>query len=253
MEKGGKEREKFKVRYTCKGGDDACDKIIKPDESSIQCEACTNWFHPGCQGLTQGAFDAISEYDLFWVCVSCQKQFREAQSIKVQVEKQLSEVEARIGNRVEEVKYLVEKVIDRKVDDGMKRVEVKIGESSTALKKAVQEKHIDRSKNLILHNIPESVSEDSKTRKDHDVAEIGKVVEALCGRESLKVTEAFRLNRTRDIAENEADRRPRLLIVKFEKETEAEYLLKKRFGLREVGYPNVYITKDLSKEERERQ
>ena len=185
----GKSPEKSKVRYICKGGDVPCNKVIKRKEKCIECEACEKWFHFECQGLSQGAFQAIREHNLFWVCGECQRRFVEMQNIRKQVKADIERVEGHVVNKVEEVKSMVEKVIDKKVNDGLKKMETKFGESSTELKKAVREKNL----------------------------------------------------------------RPRLLLVKLETAEDAESLLMKRFGLRDAGYPNVYITRDLSKEEREKQ
>ena len=89
---------------------------------------------------------------------------------------------------------------------------------------------------------------------EHDAKELSKITQALCGETtSIKTAQVFRLNRQRPKDQNEIDRRPRLLLIKLESEEDAEALLTKRFGLREAGFPNVYITKDLSKEEREKQ
>ena len=71
MEGSGKKgKSPRKVRYICKGGDVACEKVIKPNEASVECEGCQNWHHPECQGLSQGAFDAIREHNLLWSVVN---------------------------------------------------------------------------------------------------------------------------------------------------------------------------------------
>ena len=252
--KKGRSPRQTKERYICKGGDDTCNKVIKRKEASIECEACENWYHAECQGLSQSAWGAIKEHNLFWVCGNCQKQFVEMQNIRKQVKADIELVETHVVKKVEEVKSLVEKVIDKKVDDGLKKMEVKFGESSTALKKVVQEKNIDRSRNLIIHNIPECDSDDPKVRAEHDVKEMSKITQSLCGTgTSTNIARAFRLNRQKPADLNEVDRRPRLLLIKLDKEEDAESLFMKRFGLRDAGFPNIYITRDLSKEERERQ
>ena len=48
-----------------------CNKEIGPDEVSIQCEDCDEWFHPKCEGLVGKAFEAIVSFDLFWICHVC--------------------------------------------------------------------------------------------------------------------------------------------------------------------------------------
>ena len=141
--KKGKSPKQSKVRYICKGGDDTCNKVIKRKEASIECDSCGEWYHSECQGLSQGAHDAITEHKLFWVCGECQKQFFEVRNIRKQVKLDLEQVEAHVVNKVEEVKSMVEKVINKKVNEGLKQMEEKFGESSTALKKVVQEKNID--------------------------------------------------------------------------------------------------------------
>ena len=107
---------------------------------------------------------------------------------------------------------------------------------------------------MIIHNIPESDSDDPKARVEHDLKELSRITHALCGEAvSIKSARAFRLNRQQRTDQNEINRRPRLLLIKLEREEDAEALLNKRFGLREAGFPNVYITKDLSRQEREKQ
>ena len=43
------------------------------------------------------------------------------------------------------------------------------------------------------------------------------------------------------------------MLVKFEMKEEANKLFQERLGLKNAGYNNVYINRDLSKEEREKQ
>ena len=85
------------------------------------------------------------------------------------------------------------------------------------------------------------------------MAAVQKMISEFCGSElSSSITQTFRLGKKRS-DDGEVDRRPRLLMVKMAKQEDAEALLKNRFRLKEVGYPNVYVNKDLSEEEREKQ
>ena len=43
------------------------------------------------------------------------------------------------------------------------------------------------------------------------------------------------------------------MLVKLTKKEEVQKLMKKRWNLKEVGFPNVYMTEDLPREEREKQ
>ena len=64
-------RKSRKTRYTCKGGQKVCGLSITSKEDSIMCDACKEWFHPKCQGLSVEAFIALSEYDFLWLCMVC--------------------------------------------------------------------------------------------------------------------------------------------------------------------------------------
>ena len=73
-ENKGKERAEEETSK----GDDAlevcsCGKEVKDNQSSIECEICSKWFHPDCQNLNSEALKAIGLYDLFWMCGSCKK------------------------------------------------------------------------------------------------------------------------------------------------------------------------------------
>lgn len=250
---GKKGKSAVQGEFICKGGENKCDKVIKNAEC-IRCDVCANWYHPACQGLEKGAFEAISDYDIFWICGQCKEQLLKAKNVKDEISKDVQKMEARIIGKVEEVKNLMVKEIDKKVQDGLKKVEVKIGESSSVLKKVVQEKSVDRSKNVVIHNLPESSSTDSKERQKEDMEAVKKMVSDLCRNEAIvDITQTFRLGKRMSTDNGEMDRRPRLLMVKLAKQEDVELLLKKRFGLKDEGYPNIYINKDLSEEEREQQ
>ena len=112
---------------------------------------------------------------------------------------------------------------------------MKIGESSNVLKKVVKENTIDRTRNVILHNIPESESQDAVQRLNDDAQKVNSIINSLCGnRQSIKCVQAFRLQRKQRADANEVDRRPRLMMVKLDKAEEVDFLLRNRFQLREA-------------------
>ena len=63
----------------------------------------------------------------------------------------------------------------------------------------------------------------------------------------------FRLGKKQQASEDPqaAEPKPRLILVKLKNKDHVEMLMKRRLNLKERGYPNVYITKDLPPEERE--
>ena len=133
--------------------------------------------------LSKESFDAVVEHDLSGVCDGGRKCFLEQCSTRKQVEQDIGQAEARVMDIVGEVRTrsLVKKAVVKNVDDGLKKIEMKIGTGSNVLNRVMQEKNIDHKKNLILPNIPESCHTDAKVCEDHDVKEIGKINDALCG------------------------------------------------------------------------
>ena len=57
-------------------------------------------------------------------------------NIRKQLKVDLEWVESHVRSKVKEIKSLVEKVIIKKVEDGLNKMEAKFGESSTALQES---------------------------------------------------------------------------------------------------------------------
>ena len=109
-----------------------------------------------------------------------------------------------------------------------------------------------RESNIIVHNIPKSRSTDPSVRKQHDTEMFQGVVKALLGNEEVDATHVFRLGKRHASQEQAAssDGKPRLLMIKLKEKEHVSQLIRRRTQLKEVGYPNIYLTKDLSLEER---
>ena len=110
-----------------------------------------------------------------------------------------------------------------------------------------------RENNIILHNIKESTADDPKVRVDHDRAEFAKVVSALSGdHDKVEVEKIFRLGKRPEgtTAENVRPK-PRLMLIRVKNKEHVDALIKQRTQLKEKGFPNVYLTRDLTPEERE--
>ena len=252
-----KKKAKKGKTYQCKGGDGKlCGRTLGKNEDAIQCEGCCNWFHPNCQGLSAEAFKAIGRHDLFWVCQACRKGFKET----VNLGKVLARVEQAEKNIVDSInkesrksvseKGLEEKInmIETKVVEKLSEQKKEIIQSSDRIQKIVQEKKEEREMNLIIHNIPESDSAEPDVRKDFDLAQFQAMSQALVGEDTrVEVEKIFRLGK------KDSSAKPRLMLVKLKKQSDANNLYRKRFKLTEVGFKNRYITRDLSPEERIRQ
>jgi vacuolar-type H+-ATPase subunit I/STV1 len=115
-----------------------------------------------------------------------------------------------------------------------------------------------REYNIILHNIPESESDNADKRNQHDENEFQKVVSALLKtQDEIKINRIFRLGKRPEVNKNTDDRRsasrPRLMLIKLEDKAHVHVLMKNRMRLKEVGFKNVYMTQDRLPEEREPQ
>ena len=60
---------------TCTCGNNEC------DSTSIECEICTKWLHPGCEGLDKEALEAVEKHELFWICTKCKSFLKEFQEV----------------------------------------------------------------------------------------------------------------------------------------------------------------------------
>ena len=263
---GKKGKKTTKVSFVCRGGDVECGKTITSKEDSIQCEACAEWYHPECRGLCKGAFDAVAEYDLLWICMNCRERLTDTLNLGERLENRVAEAEKRIIKKVVENKVQAAVEIEEKLEAGIKSMESEVAkqmsETSVSLKEVMknqdQENKVDRTCNVIIHNLSESEDGEPGIRKDHDVTKVQEIAKAL-GVESTKcsVQNAFRLGQKTvynpDSENRDVTRKPRLLLVKLESKEQVGELFKERFSLKDKGFPNIYITKDLPLEEREKQ
>ena len=80
------------------------------------------------------------------------------------------------------------------------------------------------------------------------------VVTSLVGnQEKVEVVQIFRLGKKQEEegATARPSPRPRLMLIKVKDKQHVNMLMKRRTQLKDVGFPDVYLTKDLTPEERE--
>ena len=270
---------KSKRKYVCKGGDKTCGQILTKSDESIKCDTCDNWFHPKCQDLEIEAFDAIAKFNLFWVCHECKPKMRSmveaAKSFETKVEQvernliraisevvpktdeKISSMEKSVVNQLKEKLCVVESSLSEQKDvvKSLPKYTTDLKNSAKELKKFVQDKdeQQNRAQNVIIHNIPECESASPDERKEYNEASFQNIVGALYGEdETMEIERVFRLGKKADSTNSETAR-PRLMLVKLRKKECVDLLMKKRLKLKDVGFSNVYITRDLPPEEREAQ
>lgn len=86
---------KVKGKYLCRGGANVCGLPLSDKEDCIMCDACDNWFHPGCQGLSIEAFGALSKYDFMWLCLECRPRLRSMIDLGKTIESRVEHAEKR--------------------------------------------------------------------------------------------------------------------------------------------------------------
>lgn len=249
-----------KVKYVCKGGTKVCGQVISMNDDCILCEACDGWFHPSCQNLSNEAFKALGKFDLLWLCDECRKKLPTLLNVAERVERRVAEAEKKIVEAIQKAppalpldKNLEEKILNLETEV-VKQISAQkeaLINSSNDLKKAVQKQGSvsNREHNVIIHNILESDSENLECRVSHDESKFKEVAKALYGDgNGIETEKIIRLGK-----KNEDTTRPRLMLVKLRDKRDVEKLFRKRFELKDAGFPNTYITKDLEPEEREKQ
>ena len=280
-----------KVKYVCRGNEtEACGKVIgvHNKEKSVSCDGCETWFHIKCQGLSVAAFKALRKYKFVWLCDRCQPslhtilhmgkqlearidsaeqkilkaldQSRPKRDLAKQLESKISSMEKTVMGKINEHQEKVTTTLQHqsKAVEAMPKYTSEINKSAMDLKAMIKSKEEkeDRETNIILHNLPESHSGDSDERKEHDKSSFKKVVSALLGEETrVDMIKVYRLGKKAEPTD-EHDRskpKPRLMLVKLTKKEDVQALMKKRWNLREVGFPNIYMTHDLTPEERQKQ
>lgn len=189
-----------------------------------------------------------------------------------QVEDKLADMEKKVVETINIQQNKVEVTLQEQ-KEAVQSVPRLTTEMKTELKKNVQElKEIvekkedkaNREVNILLHNIPESRSSDVEVRKKYDADSFQNVVEALIGEGSnMEVEKIYRLGKRREPREGDdrpgqgqeqgQEQKPRLMLIKLKKKEDVDLLMRKRWELRNVGFENIYLTRDLSPAEREAQ
>ena len=262
-----------KQRFICSGGVKVCGSRITTGEDSVMCDVCKEWYHPGCQGLSSKAFEALSEHinDFLWLCMNCKPNLVSVIQVGKGIEKRLEDTERKIIKVLKESR--TEDSCRKQIEDRISNMETKLsseirekqeqikeslnkqGSSTEGIKRLIEAKFEKekRQQNIILHNIKESSAEDAEGRVMHDTEVFEKVVGALLGKQDeVEVEKIYRLGKRPDGRDGgNLQQKPRLMLVRVKNKEQVDALIKRRTQLKDRGFPNVYLTRDLSHEERE--
>ena len=161
----------------------------------------------------------------------------------------LDKVERVVGNSMATVEKVAEE--SQKAALSLPKISEEVKNSAQKVAKMMgKEADEARKRNILVHNVEESKAQDPKQRREDDEKAFQFMTSALLGEQSnIKVERIVRLGRRVD----GPDIKPRLLLVTLKDTDQVEKMYHNRFGLKEVGLSNIYITKDLPPAEREAQ
>ena len=174
----------------------------------------------------------------------------------VQESREHNSCERKLGCKIDDM----ETKLCKEIGDRQRQLEASLraqGDKTQDLKKLVENKQDKeaREKNIILHNIVECTADNAEERVEHDKAVFAKVVSALVGnQENVEVDKIFRLGKRPEGGSgspSDRDSKPRLLLVRLKDKEPVDALIKRRTQLKDKGFPNVYLTRDLAPDERE--
>lgn len=276
-----------KAKYICKGGMKECGLVLTLKDESIRCDVCKLWYHPRCQGLSIEAFRAHGKYDFMWLCLECKPRFNDVVDAGKRILSRIDDAEKKIltvltenkqqgdvGKRLEGKIMAMEKMVSEQIKDQQAKVEAllkaqkeaaqampkyseELKKSANEFKKLVETKEDKerRERNVLIHNIPECESANAEERQNYDHLSFQNIVTALLGEEELTNMEAVGVIRLGKKVEGSTgdNVKPRLMLVKLKEKEKVDKLIKQRTRLRDVGFSNVYLTRDLAPDERQEQ
>ena len=174
------------------------------------------------------------------------------------LEEKISSMEKTVMEKINEQKEEVEKSLNAQKEVVLAmptEVQTELDKKTKELKRIVTQREDKerRETNLIIHNIPESQSKEPRARKKYDSGSFNNIVCALFGEGTVIETEQIiRLGKKKEVREDEGeDPKPRLMLVRLRRKEDVDDLIKSRYDLRYVGFSNVYLTRDMTPEERE--
>ena len=281
-------KSKHDGHLVCRGGpkQPVCEEPVEEDDddSGVSCIKCGMSFHASCQGVAKPALLALRKYDMLrFVCSYCQENIslnitvpRSTGSLAA-IEAKIAKLETLIKNNTQSVnKFLDAKERERSFSETSEEVtsmqsgsyaEAVKGTCDEVLKKVTEkiktmtkEDKEKREENIVLHNIPESRSDIANIRQRYDENSFVNIVHALLGEDrDVEITQTYRIGKRLESKSRSSDdskgrgevSKPRLLLVKLKRKEDVEHLLRLRWYLKDAGFPNIYMTRDLPPEERE--
>lgn len=240
---------------SCEGSIDECHK-------AIMCDKCDEWFHQKCSALSNNEYKILQQGNasIKWFCNNCQTTdtvSEEPLEVNAKLDKimellaNLTERVAKIENLAGDVKRHGELLSSQ--EERIARLESNMLKSDGTtsfddMNTAIRElKDRDaRKQNIIIHNLPESTASNSAEREKDDEVAVKNLVEEGLETEVIS-TKCVRLGR-------KSEGKCRLLKVVISNVEMKKQILRNASRLKNnEAYANVFITNDLTYQERQQQ
>ena len=152
-----------------------------------------------------------------------------------------------IGNSLASLEKVT--VENHKAAQSLPKISADVKSTTDKVVKIIGQADDQRKKNIVIHNLQESRLDDPEERKQEDKKSVSFMMSALFGEHhKIRADRVIRLGK-RDTSSS----KPRLLLVTVEDRDQVDQIYTNRFGPKEAGLENIYITRDLPPAEREKQ
>lgn len=258
-----------------------CLKVVLDSDKGIQCEMdCLRWFHPSCVNMSDAVYNKYaSNVKKTWQCdrVDCSTKGSPMQTMSDQIAKILTHMSklptrdevAAISGGISEIKTDL-KEIQKKLSDFEPRLKMtedrldvieekinsalppigSVATAGTAPEDIIAElnERRRRAQNVLVYNVPEKRSPDTKARISHDRTLMEKLIQGLSQDIDSKAVKVLRLGR-----QNKDKVRPVKLVFCNDNEARAfsEHFSKETVVALDEAFVDISISRDKTLQERQ--
>ncbi len=253
-----------------------CDVVFAEESDKLlECERCGKWVCLKCSGLDDQTYDLISKQGdlLHWYCSRCKHQAltevrmgnlietkcramdEKIDKFKRDLEKRLAEERKQVDTKLSSMQTEIEEI---KLQINQGHVRVPDSSNSTNQEEVVKEvcinisDRIARQKNIVIFNLSEADTNNSKELEKVDKEHIENIVKVTAGIEEARIT-VRRLGK-REKGQDEEDSQSsknRPLLVTLPTEEAKVKVMKNLHNLRNSPYNHVSVKHDMTRQERE--
>ena len=253
---------KNKPKHPC----GACSKSVTRSTRSIHCAICEFWFHYDCvDGMTELLYTTCSEaFRLYGVstffCKCCLKATSKMKSMMKELRAEVDELSKRVTSLEKEKEKVTKRVVNveekaEKVKESIQDVEKEVASGMKTAKEEVKKEvkiemkaQEERSANIVIYGIEESKKESVEERTAEDRIKVGEMARHVEVEVSGVVDVKYRAGKKSE----EAGAKPRPMIVRVsDDETRERLLANARKLMRVEGWQRVFISPDMTWEQRE--